>query len=170
MNIDSIKARLKNYALDSGCTFQEALVYYGLERTIYRISISSYADHFILKGGILLYALFDRDYVRATTDIDFLATNISNNAENMNTIFHEILAIGDDDGLIYDLDSITVTHITEFKAYHGLHVSALAYLDKTRIPIGIDIGYDDVIFFRGNNDRISYSFGYESTNDNCLFA
>ena len=31
---DSVKARLKNFAVSSGCTFQEALVYYGLERTI----------------------------------------------------------------------------------------------------------------------------------------
>ena len=37
MNADSVKARLKNFAVSSGCTFQEALVYYGLERTIYRI-------------------------------------------------------------------------------------------------------------------------------------
>ena len=29
MNADSVKARLKNFAVSSGCTFQEALVYYG---------------------------------------------------------------------------------------------------------------------------------------------
>ena len=48
MNVDSVKARLKNFAIKSGCTFQEALTYYGLERTIYRISISEYADNFVL--------------------------------------------------------------------------------------------------------------------------
>ena len=52
MNADSVKAKLKNFAVSSGCTFQEALVYYGLERTIYRISVSPYASHFVLKGGI----------------------------------------------------------------------------------------------------------------------
>ena len=36
MNADSVKAKLKNFAVSSGCSFQEALVYYGLERTIYR--------------------------------------------------------------------------------------------------------------------------------------
>ena len=45
MNADSVKAKLKNFAINSGCTFQEALVYYGLERTIYRISVSPYASH-----------------------------------------------------------------------------------------------------------------------------
>lgn len=53
MNADSVKARLKNFAIKSGCTFQEVLTYYGLERAIYRISISEYADHFVLKGGNL---------------------------------------------------------------------------------------------------------------------
>ena len=49
MNADSIKARLKKYAVNTGCTFQEALVYYGLERTLYRISVSPYSNHFVLK-------------------------------------------------------------------------------------------------------------------------
>ena len=37
INADSIKARLKQYAQNTGHTFQEALTYYVLERTIYRI-------------------------------------------------------------------------------------------------------------------------------------
>ena len=38
MNADSVKAKLKNFAVKKGCTFQEALTYYGLERTIYRMT------------------------------------------------------------------------------------------------------------------------------------
>ena len=48
MNADAVKARLKNFAEKSGCTFQEALTYYGMERILYRISISPYAEHFVL--------------------------------------------------------------------------------------------------------------------------
>lgn len=90
MNVDSVKARLKNFAIKSGCTFQEALTYYGLERTIYRISISEYADNFVLKGGIFLYALFGRNYERATTDVDLLAQRISNGSEEMKSVFQKI--------------------------------------------------------------------------------
>lgn len=68
MNADSVKARLKNFAMETGHTFQEALIYYGLERTIYRIFVSKYADLFVLKGGILLYAIFDGNYERAFED------------------------------------------------------------------------------------------------------
>ncbi len=146
LNADSVKAKLKNYSVQSGCTFQEALVYYGLERTIYRISISQYAEHFILKGGIFLYAIFDGNYERATTDVDLLAMRISNNAEEMKAVFKCILAQNIDDAIFYDLNSIEVENITEFKEYHGLHVSVVGYLDRSRIPIGIDIGFGDIIF------------------------
>lgn len=146
MNADSVKARLKNFAVETGHTFQEALVYYGLERTIYRISVSKYAEHFVLKGGIFLYAIFDRNYERATTDVDLLARRISNSSVEMKGIFREILAQDADDALTFDVNAITVEDITEFKEYHGLHISAAGYLDRTRIPISIDIGFGDVIY------------------------
>lgn len=146
MNADSVKARLKSFAIKSGCTFQEALTYYGLERAIYRISISEYAEHFVLKGGIFLYAIFGCNYERATTDVDFLARRISNSSEEMKAIFQKIFSQDVDDALVFDIDAITVENITELKEYHGLHVSFVGYLDRTKIPIGIDIGFGDVIY------------------------
>lgn len=146
MNADSVKARLKNFAIKSGCTFQEALTYYGLERAIYRISISEYAEHFVLKGGIFLYAIFGRSYERATTDVDFLARRISNSNEEMKSVFQSIFSQYVDDAFVFDVDSITVEDITEFKEYQGLHVSFVGYLDRTKIPISIDIGFGDVIY------------------------
>jgi len=92
MNVDSVKVKLKNFAKESGYTFQEALIYYGLERTIYRISVSQHADHFVLKGGIFLYALFDRQFERSTTDVDLLARRISNSAETVREVFKDILS------------------------------------------------------------------------------
>lgn len=51
MNTEAIKDRLKNHAKKYNRTFQDELTMYGLERTIYRLSISKYVDNFILKGG-----------------------------------------------------------------------------------------------------------------------
>ena len=90
--------------------------------------------------------MFERNYARATTDIDLLARRIKNSSEEMKNVFCAILSQDVEDALYYDLDSIDVEDITEFKEYHGLHISAMAYLDKTRIPIGIDIGFGDVIY------------------------
>ena len=146
MNVQSIKDRLRNEANAANKTVQQMQTYYGLERTIYRISISKYADHFVLKGGIFLYALFDKNYLRATTDIDLLARRISNGDAEMKEVFEDIFSQDVDDGLTFDLDSLSVTNITEFKDYHGLNVKIFAYLDRTQIPISIDIGYGDVVY------------------------
>ena len=142
----SVKDRLKNQAKEDGRTMQDELVTYGLERTIYRLSISEYAERFTLKGGIFLYALFDGNFARATMDIDLLAQHISNDAEEMKSVFKNIFSIECDDALRFDLDSLNVNDITEFKEYHGVNVSITAYLDRTRVPVSIDIGFGDIVY------------------------
>ena len=86
----SIKDRLKNQAVSSGKTFQEALTAYGLERTVYRLSVSEYVERFTLKGGIFLYALFGGRFARATSDIDLLVRNMPNDSEEMKRVSEEI--------------------------------------------------------------------------------
>lgn len=142
----SVKDRLKNKSVISGKIFQDALIAYGLERTVYRLSISEYVDRFTLKGGIFLYALFDGEFSRATRDIDLLAMNLPNTIEDIKTVFEKIFSIDCDDALQYDLCTLEVKNITEFKEYHGVNVSVIAYLDKTKVPISIDIGFGDVVY------------------------
>ena len=150
----SVKDRLKNRAIATGKTMQETLTAYGLERTVYRLSVSEYKERFTLKGGIFLYALFDGEFVRATRDIDLLAKNIPNNLQDMRNIFEKIFAIESDDALKFDPDTLDVKSITEFKEYHGVNVSIIAYLDRTKIPVSIDIGFGDIIY----PDRIKMDF------------
>lgn len=142
----SVKDRLKNQAREDGRTMQDELVTYGLERAIYRLSISEYTERFTLKGGIFLYALFDGNFARATKDIALLARHISNDAEEMKKVFRNIFSIECDDALRFDLDSLEVINITEFKEYHGVNVSIMGYLDRTKVPVSIDIGFGDVIY------------------------
>ncbi len=146
ISADSVKNRLYNKAKATGKTMQELLIMYCLERTLYRLSISKYADKFTLKGGVLLYAMFDGNYARTTADVDLLAEKMSNDVLNMCNVFKEILSVKTDDPIRYDLESLKVEVITENKKYHGLNVSLLAYLDKTQINISIDIGFDDIIY------------------------
>lgn len=79
-------------------------------------------------------------------DVDLLAKNISNDALSMTDIFREIFSIECDDALRYDLESLKAKNITEFKEYHGVNISIYAYLDKTKIPVSIDIGFGDEIY------------------------
>lgn len=145
-NAIAVKERLKKLAIKNGKTMQDKLVTFGLERAIYRISVSPYAERFTLKGGIFLYALFEGEYARATRDIDLLAQHISNNADEMKKVFKDIFSIECDDALRFDLDTLEVIHITEFKEYHGVNVFVVGYLDRTKVPVSIDIGFGDVIY------------------------
>ena len=89
-SVPSIKARLTNYAKKTGRTVQEVFTTYIIERVLYRISISKYADNFTLKGGVLLYGLYMEDFFRSTTDIDLLGIGISNDKKDMKSVFEDI--------------------------------------------------------------------------------
>ena len=146
INANSIKDRLKNLAKQDGSTMQEKLVTYAIERTIYRLSISPYNERFTLKGGIFLYALFDKQFSRVTRDIDLLGQYISNDINEISNVFREIFSISCDDALMFDLNSLSVDSITEFKEYHGVNVNIIAFLDRTKIPVSIDVGFGDIVY------------------------
>lgn len=69
-----------------------------------------------------------------------------NDSEDMKKIFENIFSIECDDALRYDLGTLDVVDITEFKEYHGVNVSIMAYLDRTKVPVSIDIGFGDVVY------------------------
>ena len=50
----SIRDRLRNKAKEMNRSFAEILQYYGMERFLYRFSLSEYADQFVLKGRFYL--------------------------------------------------------------------------------------------------------------------
>lgn len=64
----------------------------------------------------------------------------------MRGVFKNIFSIECDDALRFDLDSLDVIDITEFKEYHGVNVSITAYLDRTKVPVSIDIGFGDIVY------------------------
>jgi predicted nucleotidyltransferase component of viral defense system len=102
---DGIKAKLRNLAVNSKKPFDYILTHYFIERLLYRLSVSPYARHFVLKGGLLLQIVFDQ-HARATRDIDLLAVQISNQADELHQVFTDICSIQSDDGIVFDTDSI----------------------------------------------------------------
>lgn len=140
----SVKARLMNIAKESGKDFQSIILQYVQEKFLYRLSISEYADKFILKGALLFLA-FDISRLRPTKDIDFLGIEISQDSETIKNIFKNILIIENNDGLVFDHQNIEITEITERNKYKGLRIKFLSFLENTRINMQIDIGYGDKI-------------------------
>jgi hypothetical protein len=68
----SVRQRLLNYARSSGQDFIFVLRTFAMERLLYRLSRSPYADSFVLKGA-MLFKLWTGDFYRPTRDIDVLA-------------------------------------------------------------------------------------------------
>ena len=56
----SIRARLKQHAGAQQQDFNLTLTRYGLERLLYRLSISPHANRYLLKGALLFSLWFDQ--------------------------------------------------------------------------------------------------------------
>lgn len=69
--IASIRQRLMNLARENGEAFDFVLARYGIERFLYRLSISKNADCFVLKGSMLFH-VWNRKMHRPTRDLDLL--------------------------------------------------------------------------------------------------
>ena len=139
----SIRQRLLNLARQEGQVFDVVLVAFGLERLVYRLSVSDYRDSFVLKGGMLV-TLWTADTGRFTRDIDFLAFGSDADAA-LKEAFSAILAIDGDDGLIYDAANLTAATIREDQVYGGMRLRTTAYLGTTQIPITVDLGFGDAL-------------------------
>jgi predicted nucleotidyltransferase component of viral defense system len=139
----SVKDQLLNLARKEGRAFDVLLVRFGLERLLYRLSVSAHRDRFVLKGGMLVTAWVADDN-RVTRDVDFLGYGDSD-PDSLVGDFREIMAIGSDDGLVFDIDALAATVIREEMEYGGVRLKTAAHLEKTRIPVTIDIGFGDAM-------------------------
>ncbi len=140
----SIKERLKNISVESGKDFNKILRQYVQERFLYRLSKTIYSGNFILKGALLFFSFFI-SRTRPTRDIDFLGSEISNDAKDIKNTMKIITDVDDEDGLVFDNKSIEVVDIVKDGDYHGVRVKINAKLGTIRERIQIDIGFGDII-------------------------
>ena len=141
----SIKAKLLNMARNNGLDYQVLLTRFLYERLLYRLAVSRFKEKFCLKGGALLYA-FEKEFSRPTLDIDLLGLKIKNDASLLIRIFTEIMSIPyENDGVVFDTNSLKTENIAEKKAYNGIRILFIAHLDSIRQRLQIDIGFGDVL-------------------------
>jgi len=57
--IESIRQRLMNLSRENGEAFDFVLARYGVERFLYRLSVSGHADQFVLKESMLFHVWKD---------------------------------------------------------------------------------------------------------------
>jgi hypothetical protein len=141
----SVRQRLLNKARSDKRPFNELLQYYAMERFLYRLSVSSCKDRFVLKGALML-RVWDTPEVRPTMDIDLLGKT-SNEVTRILAQFHEmILQPVEDDGIVFDHESLRSETITEEADYAGLRITFKGFLDSARVNMQIDIGFGDEVY------------------------
>jgi Nucleotidyl transferase AbiEii toxin, Type IV TA system len=139
----AVRARLLAKAKAENQDFSLVLTRYGLERMLYRLSVSTNKDNFLLKGALLFDMWFDVP-MRPTRDIDLLGFGLAEEPLVLAT-FQEMCGIKCDDGIQFDIGSIKVAEIRKEANYSGLRVTLIGYVDSARCPVQIDIGYGDAV-------------------------
>jgi hypothetical protein len=140
----SVRQKLLNKSKELSRPFNELLQYYGLERFLYRLSVSRYRDKFVLKGA-LLFTVWKQSAIRSTVDIDLLG-KVSNDPAAIVKIFQEICNLQvEEDGLRFESAGVAAEPITVDADYQGVRVQLCGYLDTARIRVQVDIGFSDVI-------------------------
>ena len=141
----SIRQRLFDLSKRENRPFGEVLQYYAMERFLFRLSKSKYADRFILKGALLL-AVWRSEVSRSTMDIDLLG-RIENSEETITSAIRAILEQNViEDGIVYDVSTIKTEPISEDAMYRGIRVSFEATLAVAKIRLKIDIGFGDSMY------------------------
>lgn len=146
----SVRDRLRRLQHETGRPFNFYLRLFMQQGLLNRLSRSSYSEYFVLKGGLFLFGRIGL-HARPTQDIDFLGRNISNNDERILKAFCEICQVQYEDGLRFDLNSITIEPIaeeTEYTEYNGRRIRISCFLGVMRDQIKIDIGFGDVVIPR----------------------
>ena len=129
------------------------------ERILERISVSNYKDNFILKGGLLLSAIFGVDN-RTTKDMDTEVKGIDVSKEKMVNILNEILSIKLEDDVKFDI--VNITDIREEDEYGGNKYHIVGNINNTKINLEIDISTGDKITPREMKFKYKLLFGDKS--------
>jgi len=140
----SVRQRLLNLRDKSGEDFNALLTQFAIERFLYRLSNSSLADRVVLKGA-MLFRVWSGSLHRPTKDVDLLGFGEATTAAVAALIRQIITTAVEDDGILFDADSVKAEEIRENHEYGGIRAAFTATLDKAVIPLQVDVGFGDAI-------------------------
>ena len=141
----SVRQKLLNISRKEKRPFNELMQYYAMERFLYRLSQSEYADSFILKGALALQVRKVEKF-RPTMDIDISQKRNNETPEIIRQIKSILSVKVEEDGLIFDSQSIRLEDIKRDAPYKGMRILFHGTLDSAKINMQIDISFRDVIF------------------------
>lgn len=140
----SVRQRLLNLAGEKSEAFDLVLTRFALERMPYRIGRSQWRDKLILKGA-MLFSTWHKAPYRPTRDMDLLAFG-PDDLPHLENVFKEICELPvEDDGIIFQGDSIRASEIRGESEYQGIRLQMVASLAGANIGIQIDVGFGDIV-------------------------
>lgn len=137
-----IEAKAKELSSIKKLDYYELLQRFMFERILERISVSKYNDNFILKGGLLLSAMFGIDN-RSTKDMDASIRGLNISKENIKNVLNEILSIDLKDSVKFNV--VNISDIREDDEYGGNKYHIVGRLQNLKINLEIDISTGDEI-------------------------
>ena len=156
----SVLAKLKNKAKASGISYQQCLQLFFQEEFLRRLAASGYAENFVLKGGLFIYALTNFES-RATVDVDFLMRGLNNDLAHMDEIIAKILTVDTGNDFV-TFKAGKTEPIAVHRKYHGVSTQITGYIKNVRVPFNVDIGVGDVIVPNAQQRSIQTQLsGYE---------
>jgi len=140
----SVRQRLLNLRDQTGEDAHALFTQFAIERFLYRLSRSSLAGRFVLKGA-MLFRVWSGSLHRPTKDVDLLGFGEPAPASVAAMIRQIINTAVEDDGITFDAASIRAEEIRENDDYGGIRATVTATLDKAIIPLQVDVGFGDAI-------------------------
>lgn len=137
-----MRARLKSRSDELGLSFNVILQYYTMERFLFRLSKTQWADSLVVKGAAML-RVWDGAVARPTRDIDFLG-RIDSSPEAVERMVRKCLSVQADDGLEF-FDQVAVQPINIANRYPGARAVIRASLAGARITLQMDIGVSGTV-------------------------
>lgn len=138
----SLKAKVRNIAKQKNIPAQVILQNYMFERLLVRLSVSTFKDKFVIKGGMLVASIVGLDN-RATMDMDTTLKNLPLKPEAICNALQSIFDVVLDDGVSFEIAKISP--IREDDIYGGYRVMLNARFDTLLTPLSIDVSTGDVI-------------------------
>lgn len=164
VNIIEFKNKIKSVEEEYDLNHYEVLQRFMFERILERISISKYNSNFILKGGLLLSAIFGINE-RSTKDIDTTIIGIDISKTEMVKILNEILNIDLNDGTTFNI--VNITDIREESEYGGNKYNIIGKIENIKVQVEIDISTGDKVTPREMKYKYQSIFENKSIIINC---
>lgn len=138
----SVKQRLLNLSRQTQVDFNGLLTRFALERFLYRMSVSRFRPHFILKGA-LMFGVWSQELHRTTRDADFLNLHPPS-LDRLASEFRKICGVPvKPDGIRFLSESVQAREIRRLNIFGGIRINLTGMLGKANIPLQIDVGFGD---------------------------